>query len=159
MKMIRTALPAALVLVGVLAVSGCGEDAPEHDTDYGGGDGLEVSSLTYGVYQILRSSGIKAEIGPEIRTDYLDKTARGIKVAGGPVLFFEYSDQEDVAKVMASISEDGRTIGDRPVTESGTPHYYNKGKVLAIYFGDREETVEALGLALGPPFRVGTSLK
>lgn len=146
----------ALCLPGC-AFPGCGEDAPEHDVEYGEGDALSVSSLTYGVYQMLKSSGIPAEIGPEISTPYFQKPARGIRVHGSPVLFLEFDDDAEADAAVASVSPDGKTVGGKAVTEKGTPHFFRKGKVIAFYFGERESTLEALELTLGPQFAGGSA--
>ena len=158
--------PALFVLIGLLFLPGCGfpgcgEDAPDHEVEYGdtSGDGLDVASLTYGIYQLFKSTGIQAEIGPEIETPYFDRNARGIRVYGSPVMFFEYTSDGDVNEAVGSISPDGRTIGDREVTEQKTPHFFRKGKVLAVYFGDREKTLEALEATMGPQFAGGGSIQ
>lgn len=148
-----------LTLIIAILLPGCGfpgcEDAPEHEVEYGDGDALPVTSLTYGVYQMLKSSGIPAEIGPEISTAYFDEKPRGLKIHGSPVLFLEFDDAADADALAASISSDGRKIGDKTVNEKGTPHFFRKGKVIAVYFGDRENTIEALTLTLGPQFAGG----
>lgn len=148
-------LVVALLLPGC-AFPGCGEDPPEHEVEYGDGDALPVTSLTYGVYQMLKSSSIPAEIGPEISTPYFDKSPRGLKIHGSPVLFLEYDDEADADALAASISSDGSKVGDKVVTEKGTPHFFRMGKVIAVYFGERENTLEALELTLGPQFAGGS---
>ena len=145
----------ALLLPGC-GFPGCGEDAPEREVEYGDGEGLTVSSLTYGVYQILKSSGVPTEIGPEVSKPYFEKKARGLRVHGSPVYFLEFSSQEETDALVSSISPDGKKVGDKVVSEKGTPHFFRKGKVVAAYFGDRESTLEALTLALGPQFAGGT---
>lgn len=147
----------AVLLLPGCGFPGCGEDAPEHDVEYGDGDALSVSSLTYGVYQMLKSSGIPTEIGPEISTPYFEEKPRGMKIHGSPVLFLEFDDDADADALAASISSDGRKIGDKAVTEKGTPHFFRKGKVIAVYFGERESTLEALELTLGPQFAGGSA--
>lgn len=154
--------PALFVLICLLFLPGCGfpgcgEDAPDHEIEYGdtSGDGLDVASLTYGMYQLFKSTGVPAEIGPEIETAYFDRNARGLRVHGSPVLFLEYSSDSDVEEVIRSISPDGRKIGDKEVTEENTPHFFRKGKVLALYFGDRETTLQALESTMGAQFAGG----
>lgn len=154
-------LPALVLLLALLVPGcgfpGCGEDAPEHEVEYGEGEGLSVESFTYAVYQILKTSGVPTEIGPVIEKPYFDRKARGLRINGSPVYFLEFSSQEEADAFVGSISQDGLRIGDRTVTETGTPHYFRKGKVVAAYFGERQSTLESLEMALGPQVAGGQS--
>ncbi len=157
MKSLTLFVLVCLLLLPGCGFPGCGEDAPDHDIEYGDttGEGLDVASLTYGMYQLFKTSGISAEIGPVVETPYFDQAARGIKVNGSPVMFLEYSNDRNVEEVVASISSDGKKIGDKVVTEEKTPHFFRKGKVIAFYFGDKESTLEALTLTMGAQFAGG----
>ncbi len=140
----------------------CGEDRPEYTPDYGSGgsdDGLDVGSVTFGIFQIFSATGVRAEIGPMVETGLFDRTAREINVEGSPVFFIEYDDIEDAQEVAASIAADGRMVGDKPVPKtgatSGMPHWYRSDKVIAFYFGERASTLEALAQAFDAPFIAG----
>lgn len=156
-------LLAGTILAGCDLVGfGCGgEDRPVYDADYGGGDGVDVGSLTYQMFALFQSLDIPSEIGPEVETGLFDRTAREIKVHGSPVFFLEYGTEEECRRVAESIAPDGRTIDGRPVPMrgimKGTPHFYRSEKVIAIYFGDRPTTIEALQTVVGEQFAGGTA--
>lgn len=137
----------------------CGEDRPVAETEYGGGDGVDVGSLTYQTYSLFQSLEIPSELGPEVETGFFDKRAREIKIHGSPVFFLEYGSEEESQEVAAKVSADGRSIDGKSVPRSGltggTPHFFWSGKVIAFYFGDRERTLEALGTVMGEEFAGG----
>ena len=160
-------LHTSLLLIFSLGLAGCslvcGEDRPVAETEYGGGDGVDVGSLTYQTFALFQSLDIPSELGPEVETtEYFDRNAREIKVHGSPVFFLEYGSEEESAEVAATIAQDGRSIGGKKLPTSGimagTPHFYRSGKVIAFYFGDRRQTLEALGSVIGEEFAGGGQL-
>lgn len=142
-----------LVIAISLCSAGCGipgcEDTPEHKVDYGDGEGLEVTSITYGIYQLFTASGYRAEIGPEVEKPYFEKPARGLKINGSPVLFIEFPTNEEADAFVAKISPDGTSIGDKKVNETKTPHFFQKSKAVGLYIGDKKSTLEILTTVLG----------
>ncbi len=137
----------------------CGEDRPIAETEYGGGEGVDVGSLIYQTFSLFQSLDIPSELGPEVETGYFEKNAREIKIHGSPVFFLEYGSEEESMEVAAKISVDGRTIDGKRVSTTGvtagTPHFFRSGKVIAFYFGDRETTLDALGTVIGGEFAGG----
>lgn len=155
--LLATALFAGCDLLGF----GCGdEERPEYDADYGGGEGIDVGSLTYQTFALFQSLDIPSQIGPEVETGLFDRTAREITIEGSPVFFLEYETEEEARAVASTIAPDGRRIAEKSVPSrgimKGTPHFYRTGKVIGIYFGDRERTLEALETVLGEQFAGGT---
>ena len=137
---------------------GC-EDLPDRELDYGEGEGLDVQSITYGIYQLFAASGYRVEVGPVVEKPYFSEPARGLKVNGSPVFFVEFDDEEGVREMVKKISPDGSKIGDQPLNEQGTPHFYRKGKAIALYLGDKESTLKILTSVLGEQIAGGTSTK
>lgn len=139
---------------------GCGEDRPEYETDYGGGEGVDVGSVTYSIFQIFQSTGVSSEMGPEVETGIFDRPAREITVVGSPVFFVEFGETDEADRVAASIAADGRAVGEKPVPStaatSGRPHWFRSGKVIAFYFGERARTIDALREVFGEPIVVGS---
>ncbi len=158
---IATLLVAGLLLAGCDLVGfGCGgEDRPVYDADYGGGEGIDVGSLTYQMFALFQSLQIPSEMGPEVETGFFDQTAREIKVHGSPVFFLEFETEEESREVAGTIAPDGRSVKGRPIPMrgimKGTPHFYREGKVIAFYFGSREETMDALETVVGEQFAGG----
>ena len=150
-----------LVVVISLCTAGCGipgcEDTPERKVDYGEGEGLEVTSSTYGIYQLFTASGYRAEIGPEVEKPYFEMPARGLKVNGSPVFFIEFPTNQEADAFVAKISPDGTSIGDKKVNEGKTPHFFQKSKAVGLYLGDKESTLEILTTVLGTQVAGGSS--
>ncbi|MCE2503660.1 MAG: hypothetical protein J4G05_06350 [Chlorobi bacterium] len=140
---------------------GCGfpgcEDRPQRGLDYGEGEGLDVGSVTYGVYQLFAASGYRAEIGPLVEKSYFDMPARGLKINGSPVLFLEFDGNKDVEEFIEKIAPDGSTIDGKSLNESSPSHYYRQGKVVALYLGKKESTLEILEIVLGQQIAGATS--
>ncbi len=150
-----------LGLVLTFCCAGCGfpgcEDSPERDLDYGEGEGLDVQSITYGVYQLFTASGYRAEIGPEVEKPYFNRPARGLKINGSPVYVLEFAEQEEADAFEKSISPDGTSIGGKKLNETKTPHFFRQSKVIALYLGDKKSTLEILETVLGEQIAGGDS--
>lgn len=135
---------------------GCGEDPPVRDLDYGEGEGVEVTSRTYGMFQLLLTQGIPAELGPEVETGFFEKPARQMKVYKSSVFFLEFDDEEEMREVMQTIAADGRSIAGKPIPDEGvtkgTPHFFRRGKVIGFYFGDTKKTLDALNMIFEEQF-------
>jgi hypothetical protein len=137
----------------------CGDDVAR-DADYGGGE-LDVSSITYNIYQLLLTSGVPTEIGPAVETGIFEQKAYEMKIHGSPVFFLEYGSNEDADEIAETISGDGRTVAGKPIPMkgimAGTPHFFKSSKVIAFYFGDRASTLAALTKVFDDQFAGGTS--
>jgi hypothetical protein len=78
-------------------------------------------------------------------------------IDGAEVRAYEYPSQQALARFQASVSDDGYSI---PMREGGVamvewvepPHFYGAGRLLVVYFGERQRTLDALDLVLGPQF-------
>jgi hypothetical protein len=141
----------AAVLFSGCDMAGCG-DEPRRDVDYGEGEGLEVGSMIYGVYQLFAASGYSAEVGPELELPYIDRPVRGLRVNGSPVYVFAYESDGDVDRFVGIVSPDGSSVGKSTLPADKPVHFYRKGKVIALYRGDKESTLKILDEILGEPF-------
>lgn len=72
---------------------------------------------------------------------------------------FEYPTEKALDKVRSAIRPRGDQI---PTADGGlaminwdAPHFHGSGKLLVLYFGDKQSTLDALDLLLGAPFAGG----
>ena len=76
-------------------------------------------------------------------------------IDGTQILAYEYARDEALNEVRLSISRDGysvptRTGGVATVEWVSTPHFYRAGRLLVLYLGEKQRTLDALNLLLGP---------
>ena len=145
----------------IFTLAGCGipgcEESSERDLDYGEGNGLDVESVIYGLYQLFAATGHRIEIGPEVEKPYFDVPARGLKINGSPVYCVAFTESKETDEFVATIAKDGRMIGEKKVEEEKTPHFFREGKVVALYLGDKQSTIEILEEVMGKQIAGGES--
>lgn len=80
-------------------------------------------------------------------------------IEGVPTSVFEYPTERALDKVRSSIRPRGDEI---PTADGGTaiinweaPHFYGSGKLLVVYLGDKQHTLDVLETLLGQPFAGG----
>ena len=64
------------------------------------------------------------------------------------VQVFEYADDNAVQAALAMINPDGSLVGV-DMDWDGSPHFYQSGRVIALYVGDNETITKALTKTLG----------
>jgi hypothetical protein len=82
-----------------------------------------------------------------------------VLIDGVTASLFEYPTERALDVVRSAIAPRGDEI---PTADGGTaiinwdpPHFYGSGKLLVLYFGDRQRALEALETLLGPQFAGG----
>ncbi len=86
--------------------------------------------------------------------------AQTVLIDGVQVSTYEYPTEATLDEERAAISRDGyslptKTGGLAMVEWVVPPHFYSGGKLLVLYVGDKQRTLEALDLLLGPQFAGG----
>ena len=69
-------------------------------------------------------------------------------VNGADVQVFEYVDNNAVQAALAMINPDGSLV-DVDIDWDGSPHFYQSGRIIALYIGDNDPVTRALTKALG----------
>jgi hypothetical protein len=86
---------------------------------------------------------------------------RQVFIDGVPASVFEYPTEGALDKVRSSISPRGDQIptadGGLAIISWDPPHFYGAGKLLVLYFGDKQRTLDQLDLLLGPQFAGGSA--
>ncbi|MDP9300335.1 MAG: hypothetical protein M3P43_05495, partial [Actinomycetota bacterium] len=81
-------------------------------------------------------------------------------IDGVQVSTYEYPSSGTLDEERSAISRDGYSVptgtgGVAMVEWVATPHFYAGGKLLVLYVGEKQHTLEALDLLLGPQFAGG----
>ncbi len=100
----------------------------------------------------LRAKGATVEPGEEIEQSFFSVKGNVIKVNGNDVQVFEYANENEANEESSQISEDGTSIGTTMVTWIDSPHFYKKGRLIALYVGSDDTAMDALESALGEQF-------
>ena len=157
----------ALVLVG-LATSCEGSEVvvdglpPSPSSATGTGTGPpnaspEVEVIDYSSFVAgLEAAGFTAS--PRKPHPYIEAftvPARGVFIDGVEVFTFEYPTARAFEKLRSSIRRDGAEVAGTMIHWSEPPRYYGAGRLLVLYHGGTQRTIDALDLVLGPSFAGG----
>ncbi len=74
------------------------------------------------------------------------------KVSGEDVFVFTYENVRLARLDAAKLSKDGKTIGGTAVPWKGTPRFYRKENVMALYAGANPKVITILDAQYGPAF-------
>ena len=111
----------------------------------------------------LRDAGMTVEEGGEASVFFFSVPGTALLVDGGRVEVYEYGDEASAEGDAARISPDGFQVevpanGGMAVSMVewiATPHFYRKGRLIALYVGEDADLIVALEAALGPQFAGG----
>ncbi|UCB42023.1 MAG: DUF3221 domain-containing protein [Dehalococcoidales bacterium] len=112
----------------------------------------------------LRSAGatVEHETLPQVIVqDFFSVTGQVFKVNGEEVQVFEYSVQAAAEEEAVLVSTDGSYIGTSMPFWVAPPHFYQAGRIIALYVGENLAVTEALETVLGTQFagqQIQTSL-
>jgi hypothetical protein len=120
--------------------------------------GQPASAQGYGTAEFveeLREKGAEAEAGEELEQPFFSVIGTSVNLNGESVQIFEYDTAETMESDAVLVDASGSSIGTSMVSWMGTPHFFKKGRILALYVGDNAETLELLESTLGPQFAGG----
>jgi hypothetical protein len=100
----------------------------------------------------LEAAGVTVEPGDEVEQAFFTVMGRIIKVNGADVQVFEYESAEAMEADAAQVSEDGGSIGTTMVMWVEAPHFYKLGRIIVLYVGEDQATLDLLEGVLGPQF-------
>lgn len=100
----------------------------------------------------LRGQGASASLGESVSQPFFAVAGRTVTVNGEAVQAFEYPTEAAAQSDAAKVSTDGSSIGGTSVLWVAPPHFFRKGRVIALYLGDSATVLRALNAVLGPQF-------
>lgn len=100
----------------------------------------------------LKRSVTVAETSETVSQPFFKVQGRILRVEGEDVQVFEYADATAAQADAQLVSADGGQIGTTSILWVAPPHFYRRGRVVALYVGSSVRVVDALRAALGPQF-------
>jgi hypothetical protein len=156
----RFALPVAGIALLVSCTGGQGSGAPAQSSS-----STTVPSATPSVQRVtdyssftdgLEAAGYVVRPGERTERDHLFRAGRTVFIDGVQVSMYEYQTEKALREWRASVSKDGYSIpaqgGGMVDIEWSPPRFYSAGRLLVLYFGSKQRTIDALDNLLGPPF-------
>jgi hypothetical protein len=105
-----------------------------------------------GVVDRLRKLGFRVDAVSEISPPFFTASGRLVSIEGSDLQIFEYPD-EDAALVEAGrVACNGHAVGTEMVAWVAAPHFFRKGKLLAVYLGSNKQVLGTLREVFGPQF-------
>jgi hypothetical protein len=98
----------------------------------------------------LRAEQLRMRLDGPFRYDFFATGARAYWNAGGEVLLWQFGSRASATAAAATIARDGNTIRGHHVLWKGVPHWYRRGRVIALYVGGVSPVRIALRRVLGP---------
>lgn len=103
----------------------------------------------------LQAAGATVETGDPISQPFFSVEGSTIKVNGADVQVFEYENAEEMELDSSQIAPDGSSNATTMITWIDTPHFYNSGRIIALYVGSDEAILGLLEKVIGPQFAGG----
>jgi len=97
----------------------------------------------------LRTQGFDVQPAGEVEQPFFEVSGTVLKLGGADVQVFEFTDATAAKQAMATIGPDGNPP-TMMIDWVGSPHFYQAGKIIALYIGDDKAIIEALTKTLGP---------
>jgi hypothetical protein len=100
----------------------------------------------------LRRGGAAVSEGGPITQPFFATPGRSIVVAGDPVQVFEFPDAAEARANARRVSPDGDRVGTSSVFWVAPPHFFVRGRVLALSVGGSAPVLTRLSAVMGPQF-------
>jgi hypothetical protein len=104
---------------------------------------------------LLSATGVPVEVRGSATQPFFEVEGHSLSVAGAEVQAYEFADEAAALAALSVVSPAGRVTGAEPIRWGGTPHFYQAGRLVALYVGDDPAILRLLGVALGKQFAGG----
>ncbi len=117
----------------------------------------QLSALTYAtLVDRLRAEGATVMPNGTVQQPFFSVPGRILGVDGEDVQVFEYATPLSAYAEAAQVAPDGKAIGRFvDINWIATPHFYKRGRVIAIYIGENPALTRLLSKILGLQFAGG----
>ena len=146
----KSRILSVLLLVLALVVSGCGNTATANMVT-ASPEPLAVEDQA-SLIAALQTAGATVEVGDSISQDFFSPEGNIIKVNGADVQVFEYESADAMENESSQVAPDGGSIGTSMVSWMDTPHFYKTGRIIALYVGSDQTSLDLLEMVIGPQF-------
>jgi hypothetical protein len=107
----------------------------------------------------LRAKNVTVDITGTISQPFLNpQSGTAARLSGGAlttpadVQLFEYGSAAAASADASKISRDGSGTATTRISWAASPHFFLKGRVMALYVGSDQAVLTLLGSVLGPQF-------
>jgi hypothetical protein len=107
----------------------------------------DYSSLTVA----LEAQGLAVRLGERRRLIGTDVSGQEVFIDGVPIEVYEFPTEKAFDEVRSTIRPRGDIVGDA-IINWNAPRFYDAGRLLVLYFGDKQRTRDVLDSLLGPAF-------
>lgn len=109
-----------------------------------------------GLIADLADAGAEAEVSDSFDGEPLATVQTVLCVNGKDVRVFTYASEQERAAVSAQIDPtDPTNIGTSIVEWDGSPKFWQRDRIIVLYLGRDEGTIDLLTELMGPPFAQG----
>jgi len=103
----------------------------------------------------LQDQGADVEVLGSVSEPVFDTQSQLISVNGEEVQVFIFQNDSSVAEIANTVNNNASMIDTQSYTWVATPHFYQSGNMIVIYFGDNQEVTQLLEKVLGTQFAGG----
>lgn len=100
----------------------------------------------------LRAKGAAVSLGEEVSQPFFPVKGRVLLVSGEDVQVFEFRSSAAAAAAACRVNPAGTKVGKSSVSWMAPPHFYRKGRLIAIYVGTSPDVRSVLESVLGSQF-------
>lgn len=133
-----------------LTLYGCGAapstTAPTAPTEF------SVVQDRAGLIAALQAAGASVEIADSVSQDFFSPEGSLVRVNGGDLQVFEYENAAAMEEEAAQVAPDGGSVGTSMMMWVDAPHFYKSGRIIVLYVGSDENTLNLLENAIGVQF-------
>ena len=137
----------ALIIVLGLSLFGCG-GSPVTSTPTESFAVKDRASLIIS----FQASNATAEIVESVFQDFFSPEGSLVRVNGVDIQVFEYETPEAMEQEAAQVSPDGGSVGTSMMMWMDAPHFYKTGRIIVLYVGSDENTLDLLQMVIGAQF-------
>ena len=103
------------------------------------------------VVRQLRANGVSVERIDTVSQPFFSVKAAVYRIDGGELQVYNYRSASAAAKEAGRVAPNGAIGGAMP-RWIAPPHFFRKGRVMAIYLGSSDKALKALTRVMGPQF-------
>lgn len=100
----------------------------------------------------LQAEGATVEMGDSITQDFFSVEGQTVKVNGADLQVFEYENATTMEEATSQVAPDGGSIGTSMPMWIDKPHFYKAGRIIVLYVGSDQKTLDLLNMVMGPQF-------
>jgi len=136
-----------LLFVFASAMGGCGKSTTSNPTP----EPLVIADQT-SLLKALQAAGATVEGGDSVIQDFFSPEGSLVQANGVDIQVFEYESPEVMEQEASQVAPDGSSVGTSMMMWVDAPHFYKTGRIITLYLGKDENTLNLLRQVIGDQF-------